>query len=66
MKLSIGRAVLAIGLFVSPVGAQTEIVLNGLPTLRVSENGVVRTVEDIAPEDAAVEECLLQRFGTPY
>lgn len=66
IRLSIAQVVLAVGLFSSPVGAQTEIVLNGLPTLRVSENGVVRTVENIAPEDAAVEACLIQRIGNHY
>jgi len=66
IKLSIVHVVVALGLFSSPASAQTEVVLDGLPKLRVSENGVVRTVEDIALEDAEVEACLIQRIGNRY
>ena len=66
VKLSIVQVAVAVGLLSLPASAQTEVVLNGLPKLRVSENGVVRTVEDIALEDAEVEACLIQRIGNRY
>ena len=66
VKLSIVQVAVAIGLLSLPASAQTEVVLNGLPKLRVSENGVVRTVEDIALEDAEGEACLIQRIGNRY
>ena len=46
--------------------AQSEILLDGLPRLRVSENGVVRSVESIERGEAEAEACLIQRIGDRY
>ncbi len=46
--------------------AQSEIVLDGLPRLRISENGVVRSVESIERSEAEADACLIQRIGDRY
>ena len=58
---------LALTILCAPAArAQTEILLDGLPALRVSENGVVRAVETIEPNEADAEACLIQRIGDRF
>jgi|TARA_B100001964_G_scaffold225985_1_gene274423 hypothetical protein len=65
-RIAVPTLALALALLPSAVGAQTEVLLNGLPALRVSENGVVRSIEEIPSDEAAAEACLVQRIGDRY
>ena len=62
------KAILISMFLLVSVGAhpQPDVILDGLPQIRISEYGVDREVEIVSPADAEELGCLVQRVGDQY